>query len=126
MKRLWAAFLLFLCAAALCFWQGYHTNRTTLTLHRELSAASSFCREGNEEEAEAHAQAALQAWEESLGLLCVYTVHTRVEELGRTLSSLPPLAQYGSLDQFASECEKALVQVEALRQIDAPTLENIL
>ena len=99
---------------------------TTLTLHRELSAASSFCREGNEEETAAHAQAALQAWEESRGLLCVYTVHTRVEELGRTLSSLPPLAQYGSLDQFASECEKALVQVEALRQIDAPTLENIL
>ena len=39
MKRLWAAAILFFCAAALCFWQGWHTGRTTDLLEQEVRAA---------------------------------------------------------------------------------------
>ena len=91
MKRLWAAGILFLCAAALCFWQGWHTGRTTDLLEQEVRAAVEAS-----------------------------------EELGRTLSALPPLARYGTFDQLISECERALAQIDSLRWIDRPTPENIL
>lgn len=126
MKRLWAAGLLLLCALSLCLWQGAHTRETARALNSELSSALKACGQKDGALAASHTQAALDAWEEARGLLCIYTAHTRVEELGKTLSGLTPLAQYGALDQLACECERALAQVEALRGIDEPTLENIL
>lgn len=126
MKRLWAAALLLLCAATLCVWQGSHTQQTAQSLSRELNAALSASEEGDSARAASHAQDALREWQDARELLCIYTAHTRVEELGRTLSGMAPLARRGTLDQFDSECEKALAQVEALRGLDAPTLDNIL
>ena len=126
MKRLWAAGILFLCAAALCFWQGWHTGRTTDLLEQEVRAAVEASEQGDASLAEAHTLAAIQKWESARGPLCVYTAHTRVEELGRTLSALPPLARYGTFDQLISECERALAQIDSLRWIDRHTPENIL
>ena len=63
MKRLWAAGILFLCAAALCFWQGWHTGRTTDLLEQEVRAAVEASEQGDASLAEAHTLAAIQKWE---------------------------------------------------------------
>lgn len=126
MKRLWAAGLLFLFAAALCLWQSWNTGRTTDLLEQEVRAIVEASNQENASLAQTHALAAVQEWENARGPLCIYTAHTRVEELGHTLSTLPPLARYAAFDQLSAECERALAQIDSLRWIDRPTPENIL
>lgn len=126
MRRLWAAAILFVCAAALCVWQGGFTARSADAITGELIAACEAAEKGDAETAFNRASAALDVLKNVRGQLCVYTAHSRVDELGRSLSGLPDLARSSSQEQFLSECRRTLSLLSSLRTMDTPTLENIL
>ena len=121
-----AAGILFLCAAALCVWQSGFTARSADAMTGELTAACEAAEKGDAESAYDRASAAMDVWEDVRGQLCVYTAHSRVDELGRSLTGLPDLAKSGSPEQFLSECRRTLSLLASLRTMDTPTLENIL
>jgi hypothetical protein len=126
MKRLWAALVLFVLVMAVCVLGIFHTERVTAQMVQNVTAAKEAQERGDGKAALQLSREAVQNWRADHPVLCMYMVHSRLENIDQTLSALPELCRNGAKDAFLSECDKGLAQLSYLTELEIPNLENIL
>lgn len=125
MKRMWAALVLLGLIVTVCLIGIFHTQKVTAEMIQTVSMAKSAQQQGDKKKACSLSEKAGEDWRKAHRTLCIYMVHSRLEEIDQTLSTLPELCRNDAKDAFLSECDKGLTQFSYLTESEIPNLGNI-
>lgn len=125
MKRMWAALILLVLLVTTCIIGIYNTQKVSAEMMQTVSQAKTAQQRGDDKTACRLSEKATEDWRKAHRVLCVYMVHSRLEEIDQTLSSLPELCRNGAKDSFLSECDKGLAQLSYLNESEIPDIGNI-
>ena len=126
MKRVAAAFALLLVAGAVVFLCDYIFEREMSVLENELNGLVDISDKVSEKELLGRAEELAVKWEKSSGLLRSIVLHDGVDELGRSISSLPQMIEHSGKDEMKKICIEAINMIENLRECEKIRIENIL
>lgn len=125
MKRVWAAFLIFIVLTAVSIIGTSTTKKICNETSETISAAKTAQESGNTEKALELSETAADNWHEQHKKLCIYMPHAKLEAIEHTIAGLPMLCKYGAEDQFMSDCDRSLEQLSYLMESETPNIQNI-
>jgi hypothetical protein len=125
MKRMWAALALCAILVTVCALGITNTQKVTVQMIQTVADAKKARAAGDADAALRLSRQAAKSWRGAHRVLCIYMVHSRLEEIDQTLSGLPELCGNESKEQFLSDCDKGLAQLSYLTESEIPNLENI-
>lgn len=126
MKRLYVAVALLAAVVALCVYTSLYQNRRTDRLLDTLDRIETHCRLGDKEAAVAEAAAFATEYQRVSRWMRCYIPHSELQESRETAATLPNLLQKSDRAEIWFELARLREQLEDLRQVDSPTLWNIL
>ena len=125
MKRLWIALALLALVLVTCIIGISYTQKITSEMTQTVEKAKDAQKRGDVNAAYQLSTTAKNNWREAHRVLCVYMVHSDLEEIDQTLAVLPELCQNGAKDSFLSECDRGLTLLSSLNESVSPSIENI-
>lgn len=125
MKRMWAALILMILTVGMGVFGILHTQAVTERMMRTVASAKSAAEEEDRETALALSREAVKDWKDAHKILCLYMIHSRLEEIDKTLAALPELCGGEEKEEFLSECDRGLMQISYLNESETPIPENI-
>lgn len=126
MKRVIAALALLLIAGTVVFVCNYIFNREITALENELNNLIEISDNITEKELLVRAEEIADNWEKSSGMLRSIVLHDGVDELGRSISSLPQMIEHSGKDEMKKLCIEAINMIKNLRECEEIRIENIL
>ena len=126
MKRLWVAAIIFAFLIVLCGIGVHSTETITQDMEQKITDARRAAEAGNREQAYILSTEAFESWHEYHHVLYMYITHSKLEAVDQILAGLPSLIKYGADDQFFSECDRGLMQIQYLTDSELPNIRNIL
>lgn len=126
MKRVVAACILFLTAVAIIVWTDYVFEREMNMLEKELNAIVDISETIPENELLTRAENIAFQWEKSSGKLRSMVLHDGIDELGRSISSLPRIIEHSGKEEMKTACIEALSLIKNLKECEMVCFENIL
>lgn len=126
MKRVAAACILFLTAVAIIVWTDYVFEREMNMLEKELNAIVDISETIPENELLTRAENIAFQWEKSSGKLRSMVLHDGIDELGRSISSLPRIIEHSGKEEMKTACIEALSLIKNLKECEMVCFENIL
>jgi hypothetical protein len=125
MKRMWAALALTLFTVCLGVFGLVHTRNVTSQMVRTVSAARAAGEAGERGEAYSFSRQAVEDWKNAHRILCLYMIHSRLEAIDQTLAALPELCREDEMQEFFSQCDCGILQIDYLNESEIPNLDNI-
>jgi hypothetical protein len=125
MKRLWIALALLTLVIATCVMGISYTRQITAQMTQTVEEAKAAEKRGDINAAYQLSITAKNDWKKAHSVLCVYMIHSDLEEIDQTLALLPELCLNGAKDTFLSECDRGLTLISSLEESVAPSLENV-
>lgn len=126
MKRVIAALALLLIAGAVVFVCDYIFEKEITALENELNVLIDISDSATEKELLGRAEEIADNWEKSSGMLRSIVLHDGVDELGRSISSLPQMIEHSGKDEMKKMCIEAINMIKNLRECEEIRIENIL
>lgn len=126
MNRIWAAIAILALLFGLCFIATDQTMLMTGELSQQLQELQNEVENGNMEKASAISKKTIQNWRKYQVRMSYYVPHNRLEEIGETLAAILPFIQQDNKDEALAECSRAMNQLQTLRELEMPYLNNIL
>jgi len=126
MKRVVAACVLLLSAIAVTVWTDFVFEREMNMFEKELNSLVDISESASEKELLRNAETIAFQWEESSGMLRSIVLHDGIDELGRSISSLPQMIEHSGKDEMKKICIEALNMIKNLRECEMIRIENIL
>lgn len=126
MKRVVAACVLLLSAVGVTVWTDFVFEREMNMFEKELNSLVDISESVSEKELLRNAETIAFQWEESSGMLRSIVLHDGIDELGRSISSLPQMIEHSGKDEMKKICIEALNMIKNLRECEMIRIENIL
>jgi len=126
MKRVIAAAVLLLIAGAVVLGCNYIFEREMTSLESELNRLVDISDKSTEKELLGRAEEIAFQWKKSVGLLRSIVLHDGVDELGRSILSLPQMLEHSGKDEMKKICIEAINMIKNLRECEEVRIENIL
>ena len=126
MKRLAAAFILIAAAVVITVWSGHIFNREMDYFESSLSRLVDISAVSTDETLLDEAKKLEHSWRETSRTLRSVVLHEGIDELGRSVSSLPRLIEYSGRDEMITECIEAINLIKNLKSCEKLSLENVL
>lgn len=126
MKRVIAAFALILTAVAVTAWTDYVFEKEMNTFEKELNSLVDVSDKADEKELLERAETIVFQWEKSSALLRSIVLHNGIDELGRSITSLPQVIEHSGKEEMKTVCIEAVNMIKNLRECEMLNIENIL
>ena len=126
MKRLWIAVVILCGVVALCGGSSRYRHRSVAKMLDTLDQLEQAVATGNAADAEQLAEELTRYYEQCSRMLLCYTTHSDMTESQETVALLPTLLRQGNEDELQMEIARLRAELDYLRQIDDPLLQNIL
>ena len=126
MKRVIAAFVLFAVSVSIAVCSGYVFNSKMNYFEASLYDLIALSENRNDEKLIEECERIVSEWEESLKLLRSVVPHEGIDELSRSILSLPQTVKYTDREQMKEKCIEAIDYIESLKSCEKVSFENIL
>lgn len=126
MKRLWIAVALLVAVVGLCTTSTIFRHRQTERLLEELEQLEATYEQGDIPRARKMAEELAERYEKVGRILLCYTAHGDMAESMETARLLPTLLELGGGEELSMEITRLREEWNHLKEIDDPTLWNIL
>ena len=126
MKRMWAVLVLLILTVATSALGIVHTRPVTSRMEQTVSMAKNAVERGDRQTGLTLSRKAVSDWHDAHHILCLYMIHARLEAIDQTLTALPELCRNEESEEFLSECDRGLMQIDYLNESEIPNLDNIL
>lgn len=126
MKRVVVAAVLLVVAVAVVFVCNFVFEREMRSFENELNGLLDVADELTEKELTDRAEKIAFQWNESAGVLRSIVLHNGVDELGRSILSLPQIIEYSGKGEMKKICIEAINMIKNLRECEELRMENIL
>ena len=111
MKRVVVAAVLLAVAAGVTVWCGYVFDREMDYYEKELNRLIDISSASTDEKLIEEATKLVRIWDDSSVLLRSVVLHGGIDELGRSISSLPQLIKISGKEEMQKKCADAAVEI---------------
>lgn len=126
MKRLYAALVLLAAVATLCVCTHLYQHNAIDAMLSTLDAIEDAARRGDTAHARSQAETFARTYEQVSDQISCYVSHSELRESRETAAILPALLEKGVSEELYMEIFRLRSQLHYIRQVDDPTLRNIL
>ena len=126
MNRLWAAAGLLLTLIIVCTLAIISTHTITNTITENIQQIANDSLENKTESALALSKQTIEKWQNHHAILCTFMSHMQLEEIDRSLSTLPAYIELGEQADIQAECNRIIEMVSHLNETEMPYIQNIL
>ncbi len=126
MKHLLLAGAVFLTALGFCIGASVYVRDSVAQTAETLAQAQRLAEEGNYPAAAKTIGEAQAGWKRALPQLETVLAHEAVDETGEKLAALHAYALCEDADSFTAACAELHALLEQIREMQLPTLQNIL
>jgi len=126
MKRFWLGAVLLTLLLAGGFWLTFGADCICAPASQALERAAEAVQQGHWAQAEKHAQAAREQWEENRDLLATFTDHEPMEEIEALFGALDIFLRQRDTVRFADCCARLTALTEAIAEAQAVSWWNVL
>ncbi|MBQ4603535.1 MAG: DUF4363 family protein [Clostridia bacterium] len=126
MKRVVIAFLLFLSAVSVSAWSNISFEKNMKEFSRLIDNLIVYSEKVDDKTLENETRKVVDAWYGSSAFLHSLVAHEGMDELERSITSLPLLIEHSDREEFRNECIKAVNQIDNLIDSEKLDIGNIL
>ncbi len=126
MKRVIIAFLLFLSAVSVSAWSNISFEKNMKEFSRLIDNLIVYSEKVDDKTLENETRKVVDAWYGSSAFLHSLVAHEGMDELERSITSLPLLIEHSDREEFRNECIKAVNQIDNLIDSEKLDIGNIL
>ena len=126
MKRVWIACAVLAALFLLCGSGLLATERSTKDLEGQLNEVQRLADEDKIEEAIEMSRQIEEDWHSAHEFLSTFIEHSRLEQIDQSMAVLTVWLEKDNVQEFMTECRRALSQLIHLKDTEIPTWGNIL
>lgn len=125
MKRLWVVIFIFILLIGLAITELIFTTSTAKSVESHIETSLNYYEQHRINESLIAIRMAKETWKENRKRMEIFLIHDNVHNVTYSLTAAEQML-LEDIDDFPSECKKAIEQLNALRDIQFPYIENIL
>ena len=126
MKRVIIAVLLFTSAVSVSIWSNYSFEKHMIKFSSLLENLIVYSEKSDDEFLENETRKVVEAWYESSAYLHSLVAHEGMDELEKSITSLPLLIRHSDREEFRNECIRAVNQIDNLIDSERINIGNVL
>ena len=126
MKRVIIAVLLFTSAVSVSIWSNYSFEKHMIKFSSLLENLIVYSEKSDDEFLENETRKVVEAWYESSAYLHSLVAHEGMDELEKSITSLPLLIRHSDREKFRNECIRAVNQIDNLIDSERINIGNVL
>lgn len=125
MKRIWIAFTLLAVVFALCITELAFTFNTANTVTEHIEASVRYYESNDKENSLSSISKAKDTWKTYSKKMEIFHLHDTIHNVTYSLISAEEMLEE-DIEDYKAECVKAKEQLNILKNVQLPYLENIL
>ena len=125
MKRVIVAVLLLTSAVSVSVWSNYSFEKHMEKFSSSLENLIVYSEKSDDKFLENETRKVVEAWYESSAFLHSLVAHEGMDELERSITSLPLLIRHSDREEFRNECIRAVNQIENLIDSEKINIGNV-
>ncbi len=126
MKRVFIAVLLLASAVSVSVWSNYSFEKHMKKFSSSLESLIVYSEKSDDEFLENETRKVVEAWYDSSAFLHSLVAHEGMDELEKSITSLPLLIRHSDREEFRNECISALNQIDNLIDSERINIGNVL
>ncbi len=126
MKRIIIALLLLISAISVSVWSNITFEKNMEYYSYSLKNLISYSENSDDEKLLKETMTVVEAWQESSAFLHSLVAHEGMDELEKSITSLPLLLEHSDREEFRNECIKAVNQINNLIDSEKLNIGNVL
>lgn len=126
MKRIIIALLLLISAISVSVWSNITFEKNMEYFSYSLKNLISYSENSDDEKLLKETMTVVEAWQESSAFLHSLVAHEGMDELEKSITSLPLLLEHSDREEFRNECIKAVNQINNLIDSEKLNIGNVL
>lgn len=126
MKRIIIALLLLISAVSVSVWSNISFEKQMKAFSSEINNLISCSEKLPDEKLKDETRKIVDAWHDSSAFLHSLVAHEGMDELEKSITSLPLLLEHSDREEFRNECIKAVNQIDNLIDSERLNIGNVL
>ncbi len=126
MKRIIIAFFLLLSAVSVSVWSNFMFEKDMKKFSGLLENLIIYSEKSDDKTLTEETRKVVDAWYASSAFLHSLVAHEGMDELERSITSLPLLIEHSDREEFRNECIKAVNQIDNLVDSERLNIGNVL
>lgn len=126
MKRVVIAVLLLSAAVSVSVWSYISFEKSMKSFSESIEKIIVYSEESSDEFLEKETQKLVDSWHDSSAFLHSLVAHEGMDELEKSITSLPLLIEHSDREEFRNECIKAVNQINNLIDSEKLNIGNVL
>lgn len=126
MKRVVVAVLLFTCAISVSVWSNISFEKNMKLFLKSIENLIVYSEKSTDKALKKETQKLVDAWNDSSAFLHSLVAHEGMDELEKSITSLPLLLEHSDREEFINECIKAVNQINNLIDSERLNIGNVL
>ena len=126
MKRIIIAFILLLSAISVSVWSNISFEEHMEEFSSAIKHLISYSEKSSDEKLEEETRKVVDAWYDSSAFLHSLVAHEGMDELEKSITSLPLLLEHSDREEFRNECIRAVNQINNLIDSERLNIGNVL
>lgn len=126
MKRVVIAVLLLASAVSVSVWSNISFEKRMKDFSFSLENLIAYSEESDDEILKKETQKVVAAWYDSSAFLHSLVAHEGMDELEKSITSLPLLIEHSDREEFRNECIRAVNQINNLIDSERLNIGNVL
>lgn len=126
MKRIVIALILLITAVSVSVWSNISFEKSMESFSVSLKELISYSENADNEKLEEETLKVVEAWRDSSAFLHSLVAHEGMDELEKSITSLPLLLKHSDREEFVNECIKAVNQIDNLIDSERLNVGNVL
>ena len=116
--------IMFITIAIVSFGFILNTN-ATFSLSESLSQAEKLCSDGNRSKAENMLDNSIYEWENRSKKIMLFYNHDKIDQVDESLHVAKIYAKTKQPEMFSAECNRTVIMLRHMHELELPTLYNI-
>lgn len=126
MKRLFVAIILLFIVAGLCTFEFMLNTKESQHASEYLKTAQQQMTDGNKKDAIKTMKKLRELWESNVESMLIFISHDKPDEICENIAVAESYLKSGELPEFYAECKRIENELEHFRDLEIPTINNIL
>lgn len=126
MKRVIIATMLLLSAVSVSVWANISFEKDMKSFAVSLEILIAYSEESDDEILKKETEEVVAAWYDSSAFLHSLVAHEGMDELEKSITSLPLLIEHSDREEFRNECIRAVNQINNLIDSERLNIGNVL
>lgn len=126
MKRIIIAMILLVSAVFVSVWSNISFEKNMKSFSVALNNLISYSEKSDNEKLEEETHKVVESWYASSAFLHSLVAHEGMDELEKSITSLPLLLEHSDREEFVNECIKAVNQIDNLIDSERLNIGNVL